>query len=195
MKTYFLAFLAALFILGFGCAWLIGRHQATPQPASVAVAAPAVWNKVNPPDMTIEVAKSAGAGGHIILHLHNVVTEDGIDNVQVYVACEVPAPDMSVYPAHAHAGSFVVGNVGFKGDKTFDMTDKFASLLAYNPPVLVNLRVEFVVTPQSHKVRLKANSFDVGYAYFEIIDKDGKPVPQPKILPVYGNQDGPKTAA
>lgn len=109
----------------------------------------------------------------VVLHLDRIKAVQGVDNVQVFMTCVVPDPNGDPYQARAHVASLVFESAGFSGDKEIDVTDRFKNLLEYDPPVMTDFQVAFVIVPKNMGTHLDPDSFDVGETYFQMYDKDG----------------------
>jgi hypothetical protein len=152
-----------------------------------AVTQQSVWNKVNPPDVSMAVIESAGPGGHVFLKLSGVHATENIDNVQVFFDVAAALQDGSVKYARNHVASIVLESKAQTGiELKFDVTEYFSRILSHEPKELRNFTVEFVQVPKNNGVKQNDQSFYIDWTYLEITDAKGKPVAQEKREPRYG---------
>jgi hypothetical protein len=151
---------------------------------------PNVWNRVNPVDMTKEVAESAGPGGRIVLHLAGIGAKANMDHVSIYLEVGLvkhEGTEEATAFHRAHAAELLIESKPMDGTSqaSFDVTPLFTTMLASGAEEFRGFTVEFAQVPKNNGVKQTDESFFVQWTYFEIFDAAGNPVAQKPKLPEY----------
>lgn len=137
-----------------------------------------VWNHVNVKDLN-ERTLTKAPDGKVLLHLSGIHMSDKIDNVAVAVSWVTVTDEdgaMGPAPVIITAGVLVQGQTG--SDVSFDVTEAVQLMDKLVP--IGDVTVAYAMTQKNHSIHISEKDFIVEHTWFDVFDKKGNPVPQPR---------------